>query len=128
MGITPAQQRRCFYELMARSIRCDARGSAIERVVGKRLAVAAAVGESSCKAVGAGGGDGVVAARISASAKGCAGIRRPTVGNPAVTMSGTSGRSGLPVLRDQQRRARTSAALGQWEARPRAIRWSRHGR
>ena len=37
---------------------------------------------------------GTPAAWINSSASGWAGIRRPTVGNPAVTMSGTSGHLG----------------------------------
>ena len=52
---------------------------------------AAAVGESSVKRLALGAAMGTPAARISSSARGCAGMRRPTVGRPAVTMSGISG-------------------------------------
>ena len=42
------------------------------------------------------GADGTPAARISASATGCEGMRRPTVSSPADTMSGTAGDLGAP--------------------------------
>jgi hypothetical protein len=52
------------------------------------------VGDSSVKRLALGAAMGTPAARINSSASGCAGTRRPTVGNPAVTMSGTSARLG----------------------------------
>ncbi len=52
---------------------------------------AAAVGESSVKRLALGAAMGTPAARINSSARGCAGMRSPTVGNPAVTISGMDG-------------------------------------
>ena len=48
----------------------------------------AAVGESSVKRFALGAAIGTPATRINSSATGWAGMRRPTVGSPAVTISG----------------------------------------
>jgi hypothetical protein len=57
-----------------------------------------AVGESSVKRLALGAAIGTRAARISSSATGCAGIRNPTVGSPAVTMSGSDGPFGSTIV------------------------------
>ena len=51
----------------------------------------AVVGESSVNRFALGAAIGICAASINARAIGCAGIRRPTLGSPAVTISGTLG-------------------------------------
>ena len=83
----------------------------------KRLALGAAMGTP--------------AARINSSARGWAGMRRPTVGNPAVTMSGIQ----RPLGDDQRQRVRASnGAPGYrrpWTTRRPGrspSRWNRHGR
>src|SRR6266481_4209763 len=48
----------------------------------------AVVGESSVKRLALGAASGTPAARMRANAIGWAGMRRPTVGRPAVTMAG----------------------------------------
>jgi hypothetical protein len=54
----------------------------------------AVVGESCVKRFALGAAIGTPDSRISANATGCAGMRIPTVGNPAVTSSGTVDRFG----------------------------------
>ena len=54
----------------------------------------AAVGESSVKRLALGAAIGTCAVRINSRARACAGMRSPTVGRPAVTMSGTTLRLG----------------------------------
>src|ERR1022692_4400883 len=78
----------------------------------------AVVGEIPVKRFALGAATGTCAASISAKATGCAGIRTPTVGNPAVTMSGTSVVLGTTRVSGpgQNRSAKMRAASGHDEA------------
>ncbi len=75
----------------------------------KRLALGAAMGQPL--------------ASISASASGCAGIRSPTEGSPAVTMPGIEEHFGTTMVKGpgQKRSASRPAGSGQTAARERAI-------
>src|ERR1019366_5141974 len=76
------------------------------------------VGEIPVNRFALGAATGTCAASISAKATGCAGIRTPTVGNPAVTMSGTADNLGTTSVNGpgQNRSARMRAVSGHDEA------------
>ena len=80
----------------------------------------AMVGESSVNRFALGAAIGICAASINARASGCAGIRRPTLGSPAVTTSGTREFFGTMIVRGpgQKRFARRSAFSGPFARQP----------
>ena len=88
-----------------------------------RRTCSAVVGESRVNRLALGAAMGTPAARISASASGCEGMRRPTVGSPAVAISGTAPDFGTTSVSGpgQCRRASAPAASGHSRASERAM-------